>query len=194
MSVTPINEYKIVVLGGGGTGKNEITIAKESTNFLEEYDPTIEDSYRKSVVIDGEPCLLDILDTSGKAEFSSMQDQWMREAQAFLVVYSITSRTTFDEAFIMREKIMRSREEEEPPIVFVGNKMELDDQRQVSKSEGQDLVNEWGTQCSFFEISTANRTNCQECIFECVRLIRQKEANKLKEQERNSQQTCCIIL
>merc|ERR1712087_821976 len=52
-------------------------------------------------------------DTAGQEEFSSMQDQGMREGQAFLVVYSITSRTTFDEAIIMREKILRCKEEED---------------------------------------------------------------------------------
>ena len=109
-------EYKIVVLGGGGVGKSALTIRLVTNNFLEEYDPTIEDSYRKSVVIDDKACLLDILDTAGQEEFSSMQDQWMREGQAFLVVYSITSRTTFDEAIIMREKILRCKEEEEPPM------------------------------------------------------------------------------
>ena len=111
-----IQEYKIVVLGGGGVGKSALTIRLVTDNFLEEYDPTIEDSYRKSVVIDEKACLLDILDTAGQEEFSSMQDQWMREGQAFLVVYSITSRTTFDEAIIMREKILRCKEEEEPPM------------------------------------------------------------------------------
>ena len=38
-------------------------------SFVEEYDPTIEDSYRKQVVIDGETCLLDILDTAGQEEY-----------------------------------------------------------------------------------------------------------------------------
>ncbi len=112
-------EYKIVVLGGGGVGKSALTIRLVTNNFLEEYDPTIEDSYRKSVVIDETACLLDILDTAGQEEFSSMQDQWMREGQAFLVVYSITSRTTFDEAIIMREKILRCKEEEEPPMYVI---------------------------------------------------------------------------
>ena len=36
---------------------------------MDEYDPTIEDSYRKQVVIDGETCLLDILDTAGQEEY-----------------------------------------------------------------------------------------------------------------------------
>lgn len=165
-------EYKIVVLGGGGVGKSALTIRLVTNNFLEEYDPTIEDSYRKSVVIDEKACLLDILDTAGQEEFSSMQDQWMREGQAFLVVYSITSRTTFDEAIIMREKILRCKEEEEPPIVLVGNKCDLEDQRQVKKSEGENLATEWGENSSFFETSAKEKINHEECFYAAVRLVR----------------------
>ena len=43
--------------------------------FVEKYDPTIEDSYRKQVTIDDETCLLDILDTAGQEEYSAMRDQ-----------------------------------------------------------------------------------------------------------------------
>jgi len=169
-------EYKIVVLGGGGVGKSALTIRLVTNNFLEEYDPTIEDSYRKSVVIDEKACLLDILDTAGQEEFSSMQDQWMREGQAFLVVYSITSRATFDEAIIMREKILRCKEEEEPPIVLVGNKCDLEDQRQVNKTEGEQLAEEWGENSSFFETSAKEKINHEECFYAAVRLVRDQQS------------------
>ena len=61
--------YKICVLGDGGVGKTALTIQLCSNHFVEEYDPTIEDSYRKQVVIDNESCLLEILDTAGQEGF-----------------------------------------------------------------------------------------------------------------------------
>eukprot|EP01083_Nonionella_stella_P259705 886402_1 len=91
-------KYKIVVLGAGAVGKSSLTVRYVTGDFLDEYDPTIEDYYRKLVEVDGLPAYMDILDTAGQEEFSSMKDQWMREVQAFLVVYYITSITTFDEA------------------------------------------------------------------------------------------------
>eukprot|EP00456_Euglypha_rotunda_P009482 TRINITY_DN1213_c2_g3_i1.p1 TRINITY_DN1213_c2_g3~~TRINITY_DN1213_c2_g3_i1.p1 ORF type:complete len:102 (-),score=33.59 TRINITY_DN1213_c2_g3_i1:24-329(-) len=81
MSAEKATEYKLVVLGGGGVGKSALTIRLVTDNFLDEYDPTIEDSYRKQVMIDDETALLDILDTAGQEEFSSMQDQWMRDGK-----------------------------------------------------------------------------------------------------------------
>ena len=53
-------------MSAGGVGKSALTIQLIQNHFVDEYDPTIEDSYRKQVVIDGETCLLDILDTAGQ--------------------------------------------------------------------------------------------------------------------------------
>mmetsp|Transcript_86868 Transcript_86868/g.106549 ORF Transcript_86868/g.106549 Transcript_86868/m.106549 type:complete len:196 (-) Transcript_86868:20-607(-) len=164
---------KIVVLGAGAVGKSAITIRMVANEWRNEYDPTIEDSYRKQVMIDDEPALLDILDTAGQEEFSSMQDQWMREGKGFLLVYSITSRPTFEECELLREKIMRTKDPEENeviPIVLVGNKCDLVDQRAVDSSEGQKLAKDWG--CAFFEASAKDKINNENCFYEVVRQIR----------------------
>jgi GTPase KRas protein len=100
-------EYKLVVVGGGGVGKSALTIQLIQNHFLDEYDPTIEDSYRKQVVVDAETCLLDILDTAGQEEYSAMRDQYMRTGQGFLLVYSITSRSSFDEVNNFKDQILR---------------------------------------------------------------------------------------
>ena len=70
-------------------------------------DPTIEDSYRKQVTIDSETCLLDILDTAGQEEYSAMRDQYMRTGQGFLMVYAITSRSSFEELVGFKDQILR---------------------------------------------------------------------------------------
>lgn len=80
-STSANSENKMVVLGSGAVGKSALTIRLVTQNFLEEYDPTIEDNYNKQVVVDGEAAHLDILDTAGRDEYSQMQDQWMREGK-----------------------------------------------------------------------------------------------------------------
>lgn len=66
-----MREYKIVVLGSGGVGKSALTVQFVQEIFVEKYDPTIEDSYRKQVEVDGQQCMLEILDTAGTVSILS---------------------------------------------------------------------------------------------------------------------------
>lgn len=52
-----MREYKLVVLGSGGVGKSALTVQFVQGIFVEKYDPTIEDSYRKQVEVDGQQCM-----------------------------------------------------------------------------------------------------------------------------------------
>ena len=81
----------------GGVGKSALTIQLIQNHFVDEYDPTIEDSYRKQVVIDGETCLLDILDTAGQEEYSAMRDQYMRTGEGFLIVFAVNNAKSFED-------------------------------------------------------------------------------------------------
>lgn len=84
-----------------GVGKSALTIQFIQSHFVDEYDPTIEDSYRKQCQIDAEPALLDVLDTAGQEEYSAMREQYMRTGEGFLLVYSITSRNSFEGQFVV---------------------------------------------------------------------------------------------
>jgi GTPase KRas protein len=139
-------------------------------HFIDEYDPTIEDSYRKQVTIDEETCLLDILDTAGQEEYSAMRDQYMRTGQGFLMVFSITSRSSFDEITSFREQILRVKDADKAPMVLVANKSDLENERQVTTGEGQDLAKSFNI--PFMETSAKTRVNVEESFFELVREIR----------------------
>lgn len=184
-------ENKIVVLGGGGVGKSALTIRLVTDNFLEEYDPTIEDSYRKQVNIDNTVALLDILDTAGQEEFASMQDQWIREGKGFLLVYTITSKQSFEEMKGFKRNILRTKDTDKVPLVIAGNKCDLRDDKdltQVTTAEGKALAAEWG--CPFFETSAKDKINNEECFYEVVREIRKSE----KEPIGDTTDGCCSIL
>ena len=86
---------------------------------MDEYDPTIEDSYRKQVVIDGETCLLDILDTAGQEEYSAMRDQYMRTGEGFLLVFAVNNAKSFEDISAYREQIKRVKDAEEVRKVVV---------------------------------------------------------------------------
>ena len=156
-------EYKLVVVGGGGVGKSCLTIRLVNRSFIASYDPTIEDSYRKQVMVDGESCLLDILDTAGQEEYSAMRDQYMRNGQGFLLVYSITNESSFEEIKGFHEQILRVKDAIKVPIVLVGNKSDLEAERVVEQSTGKELATVFG--CPFMETSAKAGVRCEDAFF-----------------------------
>ena len=76
-------------------------------HFIENYDPTIEDSYRKQVSVDGQACMLEVLDTAGQEDYTALRDQWVREGEGFVLVYSITSRSSFSRIQNFHQHIQR---------------------------------------------------------------------------------------
>ncbi|XP_057254557.1 GTP-binding protein Rit2 [Pezoporus wallicus] len=166
-------EYKVVMLGAGGVGKSAMTMQFISHRFPDYHDPTIEDAYKTQVRIDDEPAYLDILDTAGQAEFTAMRDQYMRGGEGFIICYSITDRQSFQEAAEFKELIYRVRHTYDIPLVLVGNKIDLEEFRQVSTEEGMSLAREYS--CSFFETSAALRFYIDDVFHGLVREIRRKE-------------------
>ncbi|KHJ86800.1 Ras family protein [Oesophagostomum dentatum] len=108
-----MREYKIVVLGSGGVGKSALTVQFVQGIFVEKYDPTIEDSYRKQVEVDGQQCMLEILDTAGTEQFTAMRDLYMKNGQGFVLVYSITAQSTFNDLMDLRDQILRVKDTDE---------------------------------------------------------------------------------
>ena len=104
-------------LAAGGVGKSALTIQLIQNHFVDEYDPTIEDSYRKQVVIDGETCLLDILDTAGQEEYSAMRDQYMRTGEGFLCVFAIDNMKSFEDIESYRGQIRRVKDADDIPMI-----------------------------------------------------------------------------
>ncbi|KAI8876945.1 ras protein [Backusella circina FSU 941] len=165
-----VREYKLVMVGDGGVGKSALTIQFIQSHFIDEYDPTIEDSYRKQCIIDEETALLDVLDTAGQEEYSAMREQYMRSGEGFLLVYSITSRSSFEETSLFHSQIGRVKDKERFPMVLIGNKCDLSSNRQVTFQEGKNLAQSFG--CEFLEASAKLKMNVDESFYEAVRDIR----------------------
>jgi len=169
-------EHKLVVLGSGGVGKSAISIQFVRNQFVKDYNPTIEESYRKQVTIDNLTCMLDILDTAGQEEFGALRHQYMRQGQGFLLVYSVTDRSSFEEIQSFYNEVYRVKDDEGPknhkiPIIIVGNKADLETHRQVKSDEGQELARRLG--CQFIETSAKTRQGVEEAYFTVVRRVRE---------------------
>jgi Ras-related protein Rap-1A len=168
--------------------------------FLDRYDPTIEDSYRKEIEIDGQRCVLEILDTAGTEQFTAMRDLYIRNGEGFLLVYSITSLASLEEVKNLREQITCIKKDKkqvhseapvnnatkEIPIVLVGNKCDLEERRMVSKQVGKHLASQWA--CPFHESSARTNLNV-DCLF--IDLVKQIRKRPIPNQKKR--RNCAIF-
>jgi len=182
-----MTEYKLVVVGSGGVGKSALTIQLIQNHFVDEYDPTIEDSYRKQVVIDGQTCLLDILDTAGQEEYTAMRDQYMRTGEGFLIVFAVNNIKSFEDITTYREQIKRIKDAEEVPMVMVGNKCDLPT-RQVDMQQARDVARNYGI--PFIETSAKTRMGVDDAFYTLVREIKKDRCKGDKQSKRKKK---CVL-
>ena len=132
--------------------------------FVEDYDPTIEDSYRKQVNIFGEDKMLEILDTAGEEEFCGVHDQCYRFGEAFVGVYSLTSKSSLADLDDLLARVHLVKDiaygEETISVIVVGNKVDLSDQRMVSVEEGRALASKY--KAGYIETSAKEGINVEE--------------------------------
>ncbi|XP_028669432.1 ras-related protein R-Ras [Erpetoichthys calabaricus] len=166
----PQEKYKLVVVGGGGVGKSALTIQFIQSYFVSDYDPTIEDSYTKICSVDGITTRLDILDTAGQEEFGAMREQYMRAGEGFLLVFAINDVGSFNEIHKFHRQIQRVKDRDDFPMVLVGNKADLEQQRMITREEAEHFAKE--NRIVYMESSAKIRQNVDEAFHEVVKAIR----------------------
>lgn len=187
----------ITICGDGGCGKSSITLRLVRSAWTSEYDPTIEDSYSVTRRIDGATYHLSLTDTAGQEEYRGMWASSNLGADAFLMVYDITSASTLDALNYFNDLIDMESEtrldnaerakkagyaynaaseygsnatKTVPPIKLVaGNKCDLSESRQVSAATGLDWARK--RSCGFMETSARLEVNIEETFALIVRRV-----------------------
>lgn len=167
------------MLGDGGVGKSCLTIQFCQNIFVYEYDPTIENLYRKQVGIDGGACVLEILDTAGQEDYSTMKDQHMRSGDGFLLVYAVDDRSSFADLATIRDSVLRAKDATKIPMVLVAAKADLENKRAVSTWEGSELANSFS--CPFIEVSALHRIKVDDGFLLVIREIKAFEEERAQQ-------------
>lgn len=136
--------------------------------------------------------MLEVLDTAGQEEYTALRDQWIRDGEGFVLVYSITSRSSFSRIRRFHSQIQRVKESSSAgsptgggylsssmsatgshaPVMLVGNKSDRVTEREVSTQEGSALAKEMG--CDFVEASAKQCINVEKAFYEVVRSLRKQ--------------------
>lgn len=178
---------KLVVMGAGSVGKSAITLRFIHNRFVEHYDPTIEDNYRHQVEVDGRSYILEILDTAGTEQFAQLRNLYIKNGMGFILVFSLTSASSFHEISELHKQIVREKETTAVPIIVVGNKCDLDDSRQVTRKDAETLCRNF--QAEYIESSAKADINIEAIFRSLVRTI----AVSLPNTHRKSKKLCAIL-
>lgn len=144
--------------------------------------------------------MLEVLDTAGQEEYTALRDQWIRDGEGFVLVYSISSRSSFTRIPRFHSQILRVKESSssgsplnlgyansplhspaintgpsgvnQVPIMLVGNKSDRVTEREVSTQEGHALARDLG--CEFVEASAKNCVNVERAFYDVVRMLRRQ--------------------
>ncbi|KAJ6227722.1 ras-like protein [Anaeramoeba flamelloides] len=190
---------KIAVVGGGGVGKSCVTLKFLQNKFVEQYDPTIQEIYRKSIIVDEEAAFLDILDTAGQEEYKTLTDRYFRNSHAFLCVISYDQRGSIGQIREYVKRIQRAKDEDEIVGLLVCNKCDIaKEERAITEEEVKKLSLELNL--NMVECSAKTGENINDLFFTLVRNLRKKEndeyeqtflnkKNNKKKKKKNKQKT-----
>jgi GTPase KRas protein len=151
--------------------------------------------------------MLEVLDTAGQEEYTALRDQWIRDGEGFVLVYSISSRSSFTRIQKFHQQIQRVKESSSSspssgygspltasgmpnlavPVMLVGNKSDRVTEREVSTQEGMALARELG--CEFVEASAKNCINVEKAFYDVVRLLRKHRMTGRQAERRNTNQS-----
>ena len=187
---TLLKIFKIAFLGGSTVGKTTIAYRCLDRKLNpEEVDTTLEDHYKIYPEINNEKVEVEIIDTAGQDDYQNFFDTWVQYSDGFLLIFAINDSSTFDIVKKRYNKIITMKGNQ-IPIILIGNKKDLDNERKVSFKDAKNFANEKKVQ--YYETSALNDENneCKNILLEITKKIFAKKfKNNVKDEK-----CCCSII
>ncbi|KAJ7445181.1 small GTPase superfamily [Mycena galericulata] len=173
-NVVTLNTRKIVVLGSRSVGKSSLVKQFVDNNFSELYYPTMESTATKTITFKGTDYPCELIDTAGQDEFSQLNSQYAIGIHGYVLVYSITSRASFEMIQIIYDKILNYCGLPNVPAIIVGSKADLHMSRQVDAKDGERLARD--NKAAWIEASALKNVNVAKVFELCLAEIEKGNA------------------
>ena len=185
MTEEDAQHFKLIFLGDQYVGKSSILNRFYQDKFEADYQATIGlDFHSKNVTINGNNIRLLLYDTAGQEKFKSLIPMYIRDANIILVVYDITNKDTFvhTEHWVNETKDLKR---DDAIFVLVGNKIDLEENRVVTRKEAEDFATEKGF--LFHEVSAKTGDQVHELFTTKIYPEIARKYNIGEEEEENGQ-------
>ncbi|KAJ7021094.1 P-loop containing nucleoside triphosphate hydrolase protein [Mycena alexandri] len=193
-----MDSFTVAILGAYGVGKTALALrfALNSHNgelqlrpIYRRVQPTVRE-YRRKVMVDGRRCEVHIIQIWGDGKLDGRAGLCIERAHGFLLVYSISSRATFNQVEGFRQMVVRAKGSI-PPMIVVGNK--LDEEREITVEEAGELAARFG--CPLAETSTLTAENVNRVFVDLARMLRNTAGGPEPVDRKNKHKgTSCVIV
>ena len=155
---------KIIFVGDSGVGKTTMikNLNEEPYQDLNESSIGI-DFYSKKIKYKGTEIRLQIWDTAGQEKYRGLIPSYIRNAALIFLIYDISSKESFNN---LTQWIEFINSYEKTKIVLCGNKIDLENERKVSKKQGEDYAKE--KNLVFHEVSALENINMIKMFYRCI--------------------------
>ncbi|CAL8402271.1 unnamed protein product [Gadus morhua 'NCC'] len=167
---------KIAVLGYRSVGKSSLTIQFVEGQFVDSYDPTIENTFTKTITVSGQEYHLQLVDTAGQDEYSIFPQSYTIDVDGYILLFSVTSYKSFEVVRVIHEKLLDMVGNLQVPIILVGNKKDLHMERVISFEEGRALAESWSA--PFLESSAKENQTAVEVFRRMILEVEKMEAGQ----------------
>ena len=174
--------FKLLIVGESGVGKTCMLLQFADKRFEETFLSTIGVDFKvKEIEVEGKRVKLQIWDSAGQERFRNITSSYYRNCGGIIIVYDITKQETFSKVTEWIEEVRKYVPSS--PLLLVGNKCDLEDKRQVSKEEAQELAKRQGL--VFLETSAKADVNIEAAFKEMAQQLIKDSANKPKNDNKN---------
>ncbi|XP_071722896.1 ras-related protein RABC2a-like [Rutidosis leptorrhynchoides] len=158
--------FKILLIGDSAVGKSSLLVSFISSSVDEDLAPTIGVDFKiKHLTVGGKKLKLTIWDTAGQERFRTLTSSYYRNAQGIILVYDVTRRETFTNLTdVWAKEVELYCTNRDCVKMLVGNKVDRESERVVTRDEGIHLAKELGA--LFLECSAKTRENVEQCFEE----------------------------
>lgn len=175
---------KVMLVGDSGVGKTCLLVRFKDSTFLSgSFISTVGIDFRNKVVnVDGTKVKLQIWDTAGQERFRSITRAYYRDAQALLLLYDVSNKTSFDNIRAWLAEI-NEYAQDDVVIMLLGNKSDITTERVVRREDGERLAKEYDV--AFMETSAKTGMNVDLAFMAVARDLKMRKTRRPNEPKFN---------
>ena len=177
----------IMTLGNTEVGKTSFILRYSENQFQDTYLATIGIDFKlKTMTINEKPYKIFLYDTTGQERYKSLSVNMIKNAHGVIIMYDISNKTSFNSVGDWIKNV-KDYKGEDFPMILIGNKIDKEKQRIISKEDGEKIGKKYNI--DFIEISNKQNINVNEAGLTIVKKIIEKRGNEYNESNRDNSVT-----